>query len=667
MHALHYLHATMKNILLTLLLLSPLFSLNAQNYEQRKLQYMDSVMTNDYEDAIMVQAFQGDPINQQRLDEIYSDFGTRSTIDFALVELVRVMYLTDGSYDIQIREQMETLPYWINDGDTLHNHWTENHMIMWMSCEWLMHERHGWEIDDNLKKRLLHYLNLKLDVGFYEFFSSTYFPFTLSGLMNLADFAEDQEIRDKSEAVARKLLTNVLMMVNSEGVLYPAAGRNYAGKYLTPYGQTHNAILYLISGRGPCPSSSAGRADFFATSNIDFSDIGNEFVSELDTVYTFGYSPEESLVRHDTLSSVDELMMQWSSGMYFHPYVAEHTGQLLADSNMWDHVNFTDFSFISDIVAPSQFGALATELDELTVSRTDCGATVAIYKNDETVLTSIQDYWKGKIGFQQWPIAANVGGTAVYMGSGPVEGDWQARNNSNFNEHLPYVSQNSNVALIMYRPQAVSSFLPFGNKDVALHWIDDAFDSIDESDNWIFGSKNDNYIAVRRACVGEINGVRACETDGGQSWVFIVGNDAMYNTYSDFQNLVGQTVFTEEWTTDLSGDSTYYASVTFDGNTIDHTWGTVPAFTSVDEQEPLGKLNVYPNPSQGVFQVNIPNSGAEPIQLEVFDTLGNLVVSETISNSQTGLVDLRSQANGSYLIRVIKADAVWTGRLLKLP
>ena len=99
----------------------------------------------------------------------------------------------------------------------------------------------------------------------------------------------------------------------------------------------------------------------------------------------------------------------------------------------------------------------------------------------------------------------------------------------------------------------------------------------------------------------------------------------------------------------------------------DFLWRTVPAFTSVDEQESLGKLNIYPNPSQGVFQVNIPNIEAEPVKLEVFDMLGNLIVSERISNAQNGIVDLRSQANGSYLIRAIKDNAVWTGRLLKLP
>lgn len=637
-----------------------------QTYEQRKAQYMDSVMTNDYTDAIMIQAFQNDPVNQQHLDEIYDQFGVRSTIDFVLVELVRVMYLTDGSYDAQILAQMETLPYWINDGDILHNHWTENHMIMWMSCEWLMHERHGWEIDDNLKQRLLHFLNLKLEVGFYEFFSSTYFPFTLSGLMNLADFAEDQEIRDKSEAVARILLSKFMLMANSEGVFYPAAGRNYAGRYTKPYEQTHNAIIYLISGRGPCPSKDYDRADFLATSSIDFSDIESEFVSTLDTVFSFGHSPEEALIKHDSLYYVDELMMQWSSGMYFHPYVAEHTAQLLVDSNFWGHENFTDLAILSTF-PPSQFTAITTEADEMSVSRTDCGAEIALFKNDEIVLTSIQDYWKGKIGYQQWPIAANVGGSAVYTASGPVNPDWQARNNSNFNEHLPYVAQQSNMALVMYRPQSVSPILPFNNKDVALHWIDDDYDSIDENGNWLFGNKNENYIAVRRACIGEINGVRACQTDGGQTWVFIVGNEAMYNSYSDFQTLVGQTVFSEQWTTNQEGDSTYYASVSFDGMTIDHTWGPETPFTSVDEQEASGRLMVYPNPSQGIFQINMPHIGNEPIQLQVFDVLGNLIAEQTANGAQNLSLDLRSYADGSYLVRAVHNGEIWTGRLLKLP
>ena len=638
---------------------------NAQDFEARKQQYIDSVVTNDYEDAIMIQAFRDDPVNQQRLDEIYDEFGTRSTIDFKLVELVRVMYLSDGSYDQQIEAQMATLPYWINNGDTLHNYWTENHQIMWGSSEWLMHERFGWEVDDNLRKRLIHYLNLKLEVGFHEYFSSTYFPYTLSGLMNLADFAEDEELQTKAEAVARELMRKFLLVCNTEGIYYPAAGRNFPGRYTIPYGQNHSAIIYMISGRGPCPSSNHDRADFIATSSIDFSDLEDDFVSELDTIYSFGYTPEEALLRHDSLYYVDELMMQWSGGLYFHPYIANETVGLMNDSNFVDHKDFSDFSFVVELPL-EDFTPLAIEFDELTVGRTDCGADIAIFKNNETVLTSNLDFWKGKIGFQQWPIAANVGGTAVYTASGFVDPVWNNRNTSNFNEHLPYIDQQSNVALVMYRPQSASSLLPYDNKDVALHWIEEDFDSVAENGNWLFGNRNENYVAVRRACVGEINGVRACETDGGQTWVIIVGNDNLYGDYSAFQNEVNQAVFSEEWTTNMEGDSTYYASITFEGNTIEHYWGPEQPFVSVEDVS-INQLSIYPNPSNGNFNIQIPTTGSDNMSLEVFDMLGNLVHQQSITSQSQASIDLKSASDGTYLVRLASDKAVWTGRFLKLP
>lgn len=653
----------MKVLTPTLILAFLSINLFAQDYEARKQQYIDSVITNDYVNAIVIQAFNDDPVNQQRLDEIYDQFTTRSTIDFVLVELVRVMYLSDGSYDQQIVAQLETLPYWINDGDTLHNYWTENHQIMWGSTEWLMHERFGWEVNDNLRKRLVHYLNLKLEVGFHEFFSSTYFPFTLSGLMNLADFAEDEELRTKAEAVARELLRKFILVCNTDGAYYPAAGRNFPGRYVSPYSGNHGAIIYLISGRGRCPSENADRADFIATSSIDFSDLENEFVSQMDTIYSFGYTPEEALIKHDSLYYVDRLMMHWSGGMYFHPYIAEETGALLTDSSMWGHVDFTDFSLISSLPV-TQWEAISIELDELTVSRSDVGADIAIYKNDEIVLASIQDYWRGKIGFQQWPIAANVGGTCVYTASGLVESDWNERNTSNFNEHLPYIEQDGNVALVMYRPQSVSPVLPFINKDVALHWRDQDFESTDEDGNWIFGKNGENYIGVRRACVGEINGIRACETNGGQTWVFILGNDNLYGSYSAFQNLVGQSTFNEEWIPDGNGDSTYYASIDIDGRAIEYYWGPNEDFTSINETKPE-QLVMYPNPANDFVSIQIPSEVGDNASVQLFDLAGNLVHRQSVSASSLARVDVSSLASGTYMVQLVGTKAVRTSKLMK--
>ncbi|TNF25569.1 MAG: T9SS type A sorting domain-containing protein, partial [Bacteroidetes bacterium] len=368
----------------------------------------------------------------------------------------------------------------------------------------------------------------------------------------------------------------------------------------------------------------------------------------------------------DSLAYVDELIMQWSSGMYFHPYLAERTGRLLLDSNFWNHVDFTDFSVLSGF-QPELYETMAIEMDELTVSRTDCGASVAIYKDDEVVLTSIQDYWKGKIGFQQWPIAANIGGTAVYTASGRVEPDWTDRNTSNFNEHLPYIAQQSNVALVMYRPQRVFPILPFVNKDVALHWIEDDFDTVEESGNWLFGERNGNYIAVRRACVGEINGVRACETDGGQTWVFAVGNSNRYGSFSDFQALANNSTFTEEWTTDANGDSTYHASITFEDETIAHSWGPAQPFTSVAETNAL-QLHLYPNPSDGRFLLDLPNDVLTgTLQIRIMDSMGRNVQFDQVNIGTSVQLDMHSARPGMYTLLLDDGKNRSAARLVKMP
>src|SRR5690606_26438907 len=104
-----------------------------------------------------------------------------------------------------------------------------NHMIMWMSSDWLLHERYGKTIDGNLRNRLVHYLEMKIQYGFYEFFSSTYAPYAFSGLVNLADFSQDVQIKNLATQAAQKLLSDILLLTNDKGVFYPVAGRNYPG------------------------------------------------------------------------------------------------------------------------------------------------------------------------------------------------------------------------------------------------------------------------------------------------------------------------------------------------------------------------------------------------------------------------------------------------------
>lgn len=638
------------------------FSVSAQTFEDRRQQYIDSALTNFDDDAMVIQAYEGLTVDQPSLNNIYDEMTTSSVIDFRIVQLVRVMMLSNGDYDAQILPQLDLVPYWINNYDTIRSRWSENHLSMWMSSDWLIQEYTGQTMDADLEQRLKHYLQLKIDYGYYEYFSTAYAPYALSGMLNLADFAQDQEVKNLAIAAAKRLIRDILLPTNELGVFFPAAGRNYPSRYESAYESNLASIIWLITGRGPAPSEATHGGGFLATTGIDFSDVAETWVAELDTLVSLGHTLQEGFIINQDLTDIDRTVFQWSSGAYFHPEVITETVSLLEDSNMWNHVDF-------ELLAPLQgfplqsYPGIAEGLSGLSKSSVNCDVDVAIFKNGPIVLTSIQDFWKGKVGYQQWPICANVGTSAIYTGSGPVETNWLDRPPTNANEHLPYVEQSHNVALVMYRPESLSSIVPFNNKDVALHWTDADFDEIIEDGNWIIGRENNGYVAVRRHCVGEINSLRACETDAGQTWVFVVGNDAMYGSFSNFQNLISQSQFNQEWLVTMAGDSTYRASIEFDTISIDYDWGPLE-YTGIEETQENGSFRMWPNPATETLAVDLSDF-EKSVAISVVNNLGQVVYSEQISAQNQLTLPVSNWSDGIYSVTVRDEQKVATQRLLK--
>lgn len=633
----------------------------AQTFEDRRAQYIDSALANFDNHAITVQAYEGVTVDQQTLDDIYAEIQIRSTIDFAIVQLVRVMMLSNGAFDAEMIPILNSVPYWINYQDTVRGYWSENHMIMWMSSDWIMHEYTGRPIDATLEQRLKHYLNLKIDYGFYEYFSSTYAPYCLSGLLNLADFAQDQEIKSLAIAASKRLMKDLLMVTNNQGVFYPVAGRNYPSKYISAYGQNHSSLIWLLTGFGPAPSASHA-GGFLASTSIDFTEVTDSWTSELDTVYSIGHTLQEGYTINQNLSPLDRTIFQWSSSVYFHPEVVTETVSLLYDSAMWNHV---DFELITPFAGfpVEQYPIITTGLSAVTLTN-NTNADIAIFKNGPVTLCSNEDYFKGKVGFQQWPVCANSGTSAVYTASGRVESEWRDRNTDNANYHLPYVDQSHNVSLIMYRPEPVSPVVPFSEKEVALYWVDSVYDEIVEDGLWLMGREDEGYVAVRRSCTDYIDGVRACETEAGQTWVIVVGNDAMYGSFANFQSLVGQSQFTEEWLVALDGDSTYYASIEFDTISIDYSWGPFVEYTGMEEATEGHSFKMWPNPTTETINIDLSEFD-KSVTVSIVNNLGQVVYSSSISSRSQLSLPVSNWTNGIYSVTVSDEKKIATQRFVK--
>lgn len=644
-------------------------------YEARRTAYINYALNNVNSDALSIQAANGVPVNQQELTDILNNVSTRSTADFDIIKLVRILMFSHGEYDSQILPVLAPLPFWLEANENNREYWSENHMIMWMASDWLLHEKYGKVVDSTLDKRLRHYLKLKVQYGFYEFNSTTYAPFCLTGLLNLADFSQDAEIKSLATQAAQKLLKEeLLLLTSSKGVLFPTAGRNYPSKYENAYGQNHNSLIYLLTGLGEVENGPSHAGAFLATTTIPVDDVISFWRPNIDTVYTQGHTLQDGINNINyNMSPKDKVIFQWSSGAYFHPDVAQSTFQLLKDLNLWGHFEFDDYRSFSFL--PSSLAATFAEVaSSISKSSGIYNPTIAVFKNKSVTLSSLQDFWKGKLGYQQFPIMVNAGTSAVFTLSGKPDVNWDNRPSHNANSNLPYVKQKSNVALVMYRPE--KGLALFGHKgeklDVALHWQTDKFDEIRESGNWILGREGDGYVAVRRSCTGEINGVKACDNPDGQTWVFMVGNSDMYGSFDAFEQKINQSQYEEKWYFNFPTlQWVYYAKIVVDGKTIEYAWNgdilsgpTVPTalknHTSQNES-----FDMYPNPANTTVTIDLSPLQNRSAVIRIINITGQEVYNDTMEKTApTKVINTGNLAEGMYLMLIESEDKLYTQKLL---
>ena len=641
-------------------------------FEARRVTYIDNALANVNADAITIQAYKGVPVDSAKLNTILRNLATRSTSDFDIVKLVRVLEFSHGEYDSLILPVLRPFPFWLEKDETNREYWSENHMIMWMSSDWLLHEKYGKIIDSTLDKRLRHYLQLKVQYGFYEFFSSTYAPFCLSGLLNLADFSQDIEIKNLATQAAQLLLKDLMKLTNDKGVFFPTAGRNYPSKYKNAYGENHNSLTYLLTGFGEIPTSASHSGGFLASSSIDVTGVINSWTPTLNTTFTLGHTLLNGINNiNNTQSPKDKVIFQWSSGAYFDPAVAASTFQLLKDLNLWNHFEFDDyrqFSFLPTNLATS-FAEIGSSI---TKSSGIYNPTIAIFKNKTVTLSSLQNFWKGKLGYQQFPVMVNTGTSAVFTLSGKPSTNWDERPSHNANSHLPYVQQKDNVALVMYRPEKGLGL--FGYKDdkldVELFWQNDKFDEVRESGNWILGREGNGYVAVRRNCTGIINGVKACDNPDGQTWIFMVGNSDMYGSFDAFEQKIIQSQFETRWYFNLPTlQWVFYSKIVVDGKTIEYAWNgdilsgpTKP--TGIKNSTNNNQVAVFPNPASNSFNIDFTKL-KQVTNLRILNVIGQEVYNEKMEpNNTIKIINTINWSNGIYIIEVETKDGIITDKIL---
>jgi hypothetical protein len=285
------------------------------------------------------------------------------------------------------------------------------------------------------------------------------------------------------------------------------------------------------------------------------------------------------------------------------------------------------------------------------------GEDVAIYKHHSVTLSSVQNFWKGKLGFQQFPCVSNVGTTPVFTAAGKINPNWDNRSAENACENLPYVAQKKNVALLMYRPEKNVLILGYNHPDVSLYFKDTDYDEVRNDSLWLLGRQGSNYVAVRRSCVGTIDTVRACHILPGQAWVIMVGDSQLYGSFNHFQLVIDSAKFTEQWYVDSAHQSVYYAHIIVDSVSIEYAWGRDSAqdATGIQDIDASAEiLKVFPNPAQSSVTIETVSEHTDGT-IEIYNTMGVLMYHAPITAPSIN-VTTADWADGLYVVKV------WNGR-----
>jgi subtilisin-like proprotein convertase family protein len=105
---------------------------------------------------------------------------------------------------------------------------------------------------------------------------------------------------------------------------------------------------------------------------------------------------------------------------------------------------------------------------------------------------------------------------------------------------------------------------------------------------------------------------------------------------------------------DTDADSFVFVVDDSEGGWIDLTTFDIgiDLVNDVDQELFSYDVEIFPNPTDGEFLIDIANSNSKTVNVEILNVLGQTVLNQTRNGGQKMAFDLSSQASGSYFVKI---------------
>jgi len=440
--------------------------------------------------------------------------------DFRLVNLVRILYEAGDrvpeDYKAKIEDALFNFRYWWDEpGENSMAYWTENHQILFASAEYLVGQLYpdtvfpssgltGKQHMEKAGKRILDWMEMRWNYGFSEFYSGSYYTHDIGGLLNLIDFAQNEEIAKKGQMIMDLLF-------------YDLAAQNI------------NTMFVSVSGRAYVRDRRGGPNSTFHTKGItryfwgDGKELGPGKTYSMMTTQNYKLPPVLKAIAKDSSNVVIKqsngldipelktegyygtdnrsMMMQWGMGAFTHPEIVRNSMAQVRKSNMFSNDFLKDFKtldytiinwlhlepVIMRILNPQTNGAALQNADTYT------------YKTKDYSMYTAQAYHPGTYGAQQHIFGMNINNHfSIYHTHPALDKDVDFSSPSYWvgYGHFPHSVQDKNVNLSIYNIPEEKGMMEMDLLDFThAYFPSEKFDTTFIDGNYVFGKKGETYCA----------------------------------------------------------------------------------------------------------------------------------------------------------------------------
>jgi hypothetical protein len=441
--------------------------------------------------------------------------------DFRIATLIRIIYdfrrkIPDSAM-LKIKKTLLNFRYWMDEpGQNSMCYWSENHQILFASAEYLAGQLYpdsifansglsGKEHMAKAAQRIKDWLEMRWKFGFSEFYSNTYYNEDIAGMINLIDYAHNDEIVKKTEIIMDLLMYDIAsqksgnMFVSVSGRAYERGRKGGTKLSLTKitnflWNKTQSTKQNISINYGFLTSKKYRIPQVLLeigkdTSNVVIKQCNGLNISQLKAEEYYGTDNRS-------------IMMQWGMEAFSDPEIVRNSLTYIRKDNMFSNEFLAGFKYLDFTLLrifqlePFLVQSLNPQSNGTAIQQ----ANTYTYKTKNYSLYSVQNYFPGNFANQIHVAGMNIKNFFSIFHNHPALPKGNFHDSPNYwvgYGRLPHVVQDSSISLSIYDLPVKKGIMEMAMLDFThAYFPKEKFDSVKIAGKYAFGKKGKTYCAL---------------------------------------------------------------------------------------------------------------------------------------------------------------------------